>query len=118
MKGDEHILGDTSFVVALLARAEERVTRRYAMKQSGIDMAAIEERVRRLFGMHPKDLYAQGRQKKLFEARSVFCFFAVTERETTLKDLAVRFSISGQTVGLAVERRRQIAEKKGLKLIR
>jgi len=118
VKGDERILGDTSFVTDLLARAEERMTRRYEMKQSGIDIAAIERRVCQLFGMHRKDLYARGRRKELVEARSVFCFFAVTELETTLKDLAVRFSISGQAIGLAVERGRRIAEKKGLELIR
>jgi len=116
VKGDERILGDTSFVAALLARAEERMTRRYEMKQSGIDMAAIERRVCQLFEMHPKDLYVRGRRKKLVEARSVFCFFAVTELETTLKDLAIRFAISGQAIGLAVERGRQIAQRRGLKL--
>ena len=116
MKGDERILGDTFFVTDLLARAEERMTRRYEMKQSGIDIATIEERVCQLFEMHPKDLYVRGRRKKLVEARSVFCFFAVTELGTTLKDLAIRFAISGQAIGLAVERGRQIAEKKGLKL--
>jgi len=104
--------------VVLLARAEERMTRRYEMKQSGVDIAVIEERVCQLFGMHPKDLYARGRRKELVEARSVFCFFAVTERETRLKDLAVRFSISGQTVGLTVERGRRIADRKGLEVIR
>jgi hypothetical protein len=58
----------------------------------------------------------RGRRRKLVEVRSVFCFFAVTELGTTLKDLAVRFTISGQAIGLALERGRQIAERKGLKL--
>ncbi|MEN6317451.1 MAG: hypothetical protein ABFD82_01670 [Syntrophaceae bacterium] len=92
------------------------MTRRYKMKQSGIDIATIEKRVCQFFEMHPKDLYARGRRKKLVEARSVFCFFAVTELETALKDLAIRFAISEQAIGPAVERGRQIAEKKGLKL--
>jgi chromosomal replication initiation ATPase DnaA len=96
----------------------ERMTRRYEMKQSGIGMAVIEERVCRLSEMYPKDLYARGRRKELVEARSVFCFFAVTELKTALKDLAVRFSISGQAVGPAIERGRRIAEKKGLEFIR
>jgi len=116
MKGDQRILGDTSFVTDLLARAEDRMTRRYEMKQSGIDIATIEKRVCQLFEMHPKDLYTRGRRKKLVEARSVFCFFAVTELETALKDLAIRFAISEQAIGPAVERGKQIAEKKGLKL--
>ncbi len=54
--------------------------------------------------IHPKDLYVRGRRKKLVEARSVFCFFAVTELGTRLKDLTMRFAISGQAVGLAVGR--------------
>jgi len=42
--------------------------------------------------------------------------FAVTELGTTLKNLAIRFAISEQAIGPAVERGKRIAEKKGLKL--
>jgi len=116
MKGDERILGDTSFVADLLARAEERMSRHYEMKQSGIDIAAIERRVCQLYGISPQELYARGRHKKLVEAKSVFCFFAVTELGVKLADLALRFSVTGPAIGVAVRRGRDIAERKRLKL--
>ena len=117
MKGDERILGDASFVLDLLARAEERMTRRYEMKQSGIDIVAIERRVCQLYEMSPQELYARGRQRKLVEARSVFCFFAVKELGVRLTDLALRFSVTGPAIGVAARRGREIAERKGLKLV-
>ncbi len=117
MKGDERILGDTSFVLDLLARAEERMTRRYEMKQSGVDIAAIEKRVCQLFGISPQELYARCRYRRLVEARSVFCFFAVTELGVRLTDLALRFSVTGPAIGFAVKRGRDIAERKGLGLV-
>lgn len=117
MKGDERILGDTSFVLDLLARAEERMTRRYEIMCSGVDIAAIEKRVCHLFGILPQELYTRGRHKKLVEAKSVFCFFAVTELGVRLTDLALRFSVTGPAIGFAVRRGREIAERKGLRLV-
>ena len=117
MKGDERILGDTSFVLDLLSRAEERMTRRYEMKQSGIDIAAVEKRVCQLFGISPQELYTRGRYRKLVEAKSVFCFFAVTELGVRLTDLALRFSVTGPAIGFAVRRGRDIAKRKGLRLV-
>lgn len=58
-KGDERILGNASFVADLLARAEERMTRRYEMKQSGIDIGAIERRICELYEMSERDLYCR-----------------------------------------------------------
>lgn len=117
MKGDERILGDTSFVMDILARAEEKMTRRYAMKQSGLDIAAIEKRICDIFDMALEDLYIRGRQRKLFEARSVFCFFAVQELGTPLKDLAVRFEITEPAISHAVRKGKDIVREKGLKLL-
>lgn len=116
MKGDERILGDTSFVAGVLARAQERMTRRYEMKQSGIDITAIEKKICELYEMSPHELYTRGKYSKLVEAKSVFCYFAVTELCVRLKDLALRFSVTGPSIGFAVRRGRSIAESKGLKL--
>ena len=116
MKGDERILGDTSFVLGILKRAEEKLTRRYEMKQSGLDMAAIERGICELYGMSREDLYVRGRHKTLVEARSVFCFLAVQELETPLKDLAVRFAVSEPAVSYAVRRGRDIVREKKLEV--
>ena len=116
MKGDERILGDTSFVTGILARAEQKMTRRYEMKQSGLDIMAVEKRICDLYDMSRDDLYTRGRHKKLVEARSVFCFWAVQELETSLIELAIRFAISEPAISYAVRRGRDIVRKKELKL--
>lgn len=116
MKGDERILGDTSFVMGVLAKAEENMTRRYAIKQSGLDIATIEKRICDICDITLENLYCRGRYKRLVEARSILCFWAVQELEVTMKDLAVRFAITETAVSYAVRRGQNIVQKRGLKL--
>ncbi|HOE17162.1 MAG TPA: transposase [Syntrophorhabdaceae bacterium] len=116
MKGDERILGDKSFVMGILAKAEEKMARRYAIRQSGLDIATIEKRISDICEINLKDLYCRGRHKRLVEARSIFCFWAVQELEVTMKDLALRFAITEAAVSYAVRRGQNIVQKKGLKL--
>ena len=117
IKGDERILGDTSFVMSILADAEQNLERRYAMKQAGIDLDAVEKRVCDLHALKPDDLYGQGRQKTLVEARSLFCFWAVRELGVPQKALAERFSLTEPAISYAVRRGQRIAREKGYKLL-
>ncbi len=64
-----------------------------------------------------RPLGCRDRHKKLVEARSVFCFFTVTELGVRLTDLAPRFSMTGPAIGFAVRRGRDIAERKRLRLV-
>ena len=116
-KGDERILGDTSFVMSILADAEQDLERRHTMKQSGIGLDAVEKRVCRLYGLKPDDLYARGRQKTLAEARSLFCFWAVRELGMPQTALAERFSLTAPAISYAVRRGQRIALEKGHKLL-
>ena len=117
IKGDERILGDTSFVMSILADAEQNLERRYAVKQAGIDLDAIDKRVCDLYALKPDDLYGQGRQKTLVEARSLFCFWAVRELGIPQKALAERFSLTAPAISYAVRRGQRIAREKGYKLL-
>jgi len=117
MKGDDRILGDTSFVAAILSRAEEKLEQRYAMRSSGITLDFVEKKVCDLFGMTPHELYAQGRQKRLGVARSTFCYFAVRELGISMKELAVRFSITEPAISYSVRRGQKIAQEKGWVLL-
>jgi REP element-mobilizing transposase RayT len=116
-KGDDRILGDTSFVTRILSEAEERLERRYATRQAGIDLAFLEKRVTDLLIMNPADLYLPGRQKKLVEARSLFCFWAVRELGVTMTALALRFSLSGVAIGYAVARGQKMARENGYVMV-
>jgi putative transposase len=113
IKGDDRILGDTSFVTMVLARAEDTLERRCAMRRSGMNLDAVEKRVADLFGMASSELHAQGRYRRLGEARSVFCFFAVRELGIPMKALAEKFSLTGPAIGYSVKRGEKIAQERG-----
>jgi REP element-mobilizing transposase RayT len=117
IKGDDRILGDTLFVTRVLSLAEEKLEQSYAVKSSGITLDFVERKVCDLFGMTSRELYEQGRQKRLGNARSLFCFFAVRELGISMKILAERFSITEPAIGYSVRRGQKIAEEKGWVLI-
>jgi len=117
IKGDERILGDSSFVMNILAQAEERLERRYAIRKAGITIATIERRVCDLLGLRVDQLYDRGRYKNLVEARSLFCYWARSDLGISGKDLSQRFSLSEPAISYAVRRGQGIARQRGYELV-
>jgi hypothetical protein len=117
IKGDERILGDSSFVMNILAQAEEKLERRYAIRKAGITIATIERRVCDLLGLRVDQLYDQGRYKNLVEARSLFCYWARSDLGISGKDLSQRFSLSEPAISYAVRRGQGIARQRGYELV-
>ncbi len=71
VKGDQRILGDSEFVTETLRAAEEKYNRYYRLKSLGYDMAKVEEKVSRIFGLKVSEIYARGREKARAEARGL-----------------------------------------------
>ena len=117
MKGDERILGDTSFVMSILTDAQEKLERHYAMKQSGIGLHTVEKRVTDLFAVKADDLYGQGRRRRIAQARGLFCFWAVREVGLSQKTLADRFSVTEPAITYAVRRGENLARENGYRLV-
>ena len=117
VKGDERILGDSSFVMNILAQAEEKLERRYAIKKAGIDITAIEKRVCDLLRLEVDQLYDHGRYRQFVEARSLFCYWAHSDLGISGKDLSSRFSISEPAVSYAIRRGQNIARERGYALV-
>ncbi len=116
-KGDERILGDTSFAMSVLAHAQEKLERRYAMKQSGIDCDTVEVRVTDLFALNPGDLYGQGRSRKVTQARSLFCYWAVRELGLSQTSMADLLSVTEAAITYAVRRGQIIERENGYRLL-
>jgi len=64
MKGDHRILGDSAFVMAVLAETEEKFDRFYELKSKGYDLDTVEQKVCALFGVEPDEIYSKSRQKQ------------------------------------------------------
>jgi chromosomal replication initiation ATPase DnaA len=103
--------------MSILAEAEQKLERRYALKKSGVDLSAVEKRVCRIFDLKPDDLCQQGRQKPLTQARSLFCFWASRELGISQKSLAGRFSLTEPAICYALRRGQKLAKERGYELL-
>lgn len=116
LKGDERILGDTEFVLSILAESEERLDRRYELKSKGYNLKRVEERVEQVLGVQGQEIYSKGRRKDQVEARSLFCYWAVRDLGLSNTSIARKLGMSQPAVGYAVRRGEELAKERGLSL--
>jgi REP element-mobilizing transposase RayT len=110
-RNDERILGDGEFVGSVLAAAEEAMERRYALLARGVDLAFIASRVSQVLGVKPEEVWAEGKYRRIVEARSLLCHWAVRELGVPMSSLGRKLRISIPAVSESVARGRKIAEK-------
>lgn len=111
VKGDVRILGDSQFVLDVLAQAQQTLDHQYRMKAEGVDFPFVERRVMELCGLSRDDLYRRGRQKPLATARALLCFFAVRELGMTQTELGERLRMTQPGVASAVARGERLARE-------
>jgi hypothetical protein len=117
MKGDERILGDSDFVHQILAEAEEQIKRQYHLKSLGIDIDMIAERVSEIVGLNVDEVWSAGKHRKIVQARSILCYWAIKELGMSMSSLAGRLNLSVTAVSMSVTRGEQIVEQGHLVLV-
>jgi putative transposase len=117
IKGDERILGDSDFVLQVLQETDERLNRSYELNRRGYDLKMVEDRVCRIFGIAPEELYAMSREKLKASARGLFCYWAVRELGYGATEVARQLDITQPAVGYAVKRGERIAKLHSYKLL-
>ncbi|MFQ5874108.1 MAG: transposase [Dehalococcoidia bacterium] len=118
IKSDERILGDSDFVEAILAQANERYTRPYAWKRRGYGFDQLVAKVADIYQMDPPEVVAKGRQQRRVHARSLLCFWAERELGLPITELARRLGMSPPGVGYAVQRGEALVRVNNYKLVR
>ena len=113
-RSDERILGDGEFVDSVLAAAEEAMEKRYALLARGYDIEKVACRVSEVLGAGA--VWTKGKYRHAVEARSLFCYWAVSELGTPMSLLGRKFGISIPAVSKSVARGHTIAEAKGCSL--
>ncbi|MBW1707017.1 MAG: transposase [Deltaproteobacteria bacterium] len=117
IKGDERILGDSDFVMEVLAEADERFDRRYGLKSLGYDISRVERKVLELFDIEKEDLYSGSRKKPISEARSLFCYWCVRELGESMTSMAKLLGLTQPAIGYSVDRGGLIAKKEKYDLL-
>jgi putative transposase len=116
-RNDERILGDGDFVGRVLASAEETMEKRFALRSGGFDLGSVASRVSEVLGVKPETVWAKGKYRRIVEARSLMCYWAVRELGVPMSSLARKLGISIPSVSESVSRGRRIAEEKNLLLL-
>jgi REP element-mobilizing transposase RayT len=116
IKGDERILGESDFVETVLKKQNERLERRYRLQALGYDFEKTVARVSQLFDLKPQELLGVARNRLRAKARSVLCFWAVSELGMTGANVARRLNITSSGVSRAVAKGEKIVAKMNLKL--
>lgn len=111
LKSDERILGESDFVEAVLQHQGETLDRRYRLQALGYDLDKIIQRVGELFELPPGDILQPCKQPKRVCARSLVCFWAVTELGLNGTEVGRRLGLSQSAVSRAVPRGQRLAEE-------
>ena len=115
-KGDERILGESDFVETVLKKQNERMEQRYRLQVLGYNFDKTVDRVAKLFEIKPQELLSTVRERLRAKARSVLCFWAISELGLTGSDVARRLNMSDSGVSRAAARGEKIVTKMNLKL--
>ena len=94
LKCYQRILGESDFVMGLLAEANEKYERFYELKKEGYDLEKVGQRITEIYDIEKSDIYSRGRRKIQAEARSLFCYWAVCELGMSRTNLAKRLSMA------------------------
>jgi hypothetical protein len=116
-RNDERILGDGDFVGRVLRSAEEEMERRYALRTRGFELERVASRVSQVLKVKPEEVWAEGKYRRIVEARSLLCYWAVRELGVPMSNLARRLKVSIPSVSESVTRGRRIAEARGCLLL-
>jgi REP element-mobilizing transposase RayT len=117
-RNDERILGNGEFVGRVLASAAEAMEKRHALRFRGFDLDRVASRVSEVLGVDPENVLAKGKYRRIVEARSLLCYWAVRELGAPMSSLAQRLGISIPSVSESVTRGQRIAEERNLVLLK
>ena len=115
-KNDERILGDGNFVEQVLSSAKEAMERRYKLRTEGMDLDRLTNKVSKIFDVKAEEILSPGKFRRIVEARSVICYWAVKELGISMTMLSEEIGISVAAVSGSVIRGQKIAEIRGLNI--
>ena len=116
VKGDQRILGDSNFVMRVLAEANQQLEHTLLLKSRGHTLTTIADRIAGLYRMNIDDVLSKGRQALRVEARSLLCYLAVRDLKRSVTDLARLLGMTPSAISYAVARGKGIAEAKSIRL--
>jgi hypothetical protein len=111
LKGDERILGDTTFVIDMLARANKDLSKRARLRARGMDLDTVTSRVAQLLSLPVEAVRRRDKTPQSVTARRLNCRFAHNELGLSTVAITRRLNINQSVVSRTARQGRLIAEK-------
>lgn len=116
-KGDERILGGSTFVEEVLSQANEQMEQRYRLAAKGFDLERAVERVAKLMDMSPEEVMDSGKGRRGVQARSILCYWATDQLGISQSRLAGILNLTQPAISQAVSRGKRLAKMHEYSLI-
>ena len=116
-KGDERILGGSTFVEEVLSQANEQMEQKYRLAAEGFDLDRAVERVARLMDISPEDFMTSGKGRRSVQARGIMCYWATDHIGISQTRLAGILNLTQPAISQAVNRGKQLAKMHKYSLI-
>jgi len=116
-KGDERILGGSTFVEEVLSQANEQMEQRYRLAAKGFDLERVVERVAKLMDMSPEEVMDSGKGRRSVQARSILCYWATDQLGISQSRLAGILNLTQPAISQAVSRGKRLAKMHEYSLI-
>jgi hypothetical protein len=101
----------------VLKATKEKLQRQHELTTLGYDLDGLAKRVEVIFGLGAREIYSQGKYRRLIKPRSVFCYWAVRELGETATSLAKRLGITQSGVSKCVSRGETVVKELGINVI-
>ena len=108
-KGDERILGGSTFVEGVLSQANEQMEQKYRLAAEGFDLDRAVERVAKLMDMSPEDVIDSGKGRRSVQARGILCYWATDQLGISQSRLAAILNLTQPAISQAVKRGKRLA---------
>jgi putative transposase len=114
VRADERILGGSAFVVRVLRESKEEWEKRAFLKQRGINLEMLIEKVAGHFGMNTEDLRSASKVRAVARARAVLCFLGTRRLGLTSAFIAKELGLSPSAVTKSIARGREILGREAI----
>ena len=106
-RADERILGGTEFVERVLRESDEEWERTSLLRQRGINLKGLLEKIADHFGVETEDLKSGSKVPAVVKARAVLCYVGVRKLGLTSASVAKELGISPSAVSKSIGRGQQ-----------
>jgi len=114
VRGDERILGGSAFVDRVLRESEEEWEKRAFLKQRGVNLELLIEKVAGHFGVNTEDLRSASKVRAVAKARAVLCFLGTRKLGLTSAFIAKELGVSPSAVTKSIGRGREILGREAI----